>query len=278
MPNISVILPVYNGETYLESSIQSILSQTYSDFELIIVNDCSKDKTESIVEKYLPINSSIKYIKNEVNLKLPASLNKGFSIASGQYLTWTSCDNILLPNAFEMLVNELEVNNNIGLVYASMENIDDQNRFIGIAEAGPPDEIIYRNVVGACFLYRKSIADKVGSYNENLFLCEDYDYWLRMALMSEIKPISKCLYRYRKHKKSLSHNYERKVISRGIAVQKNYCPLFIKSRKQAAIFYAHLRARDIYNPFRHWYLLVVFYYNPIIFFKEVYGLIHRRFK
>lgn len=277
MPQISVILPVYNGEKYLKSSIESVLDQTFKDFELIIIDDCSTDASANIAKHYVALDSRISYERNDKNLKLPSSLNKGFSKAIGEYWTWTSCDNIYLPNALEKMLSVLSNNQDIGLVYSDMELIDEHGKNNGLIYAGPADHLIFRNVVGACFLYRRSIAKQIGFYDPTLFLCEDYEYWLRIARTAKIHPMKDCLYQYRNHKNSLSQQHQKDIISKGIAVQKQYYPDFVKTRKQSAIFYAHMRDRDIYNSFRQFYLLLVLFYNPKIFLKELKGLITRRF-
>lgn len=277
MPKISVVLPVYNGDKYLKSSIESVLKQTYIDFELIIIDDCSTDLSAKIAHQYSDADERVKYYRNEQNLKLPLSLNRGFSLACGDYFTWTSCDNLYLPNAFEKMLEALEKDERIGLVYSSMQIIDEMNTELNVVDAGPPNHIIYRNVIGAAFMYRRQIAEQIGGYDPNLFLCEDYEYWLRIATTTLIVPIDSCLYQYRQHSESLSHQHEEKIIAKGIQVQKKYYSNFINTKKQAALFYAHLRARDIYNPFRHFYLLMVLFYSPKCFFNEVYGLIERRF-
>ena len=278
MPKISVVLPVYNGESYLKASIESVLTQTYKNFELIIVDDCSTDSTASIAKKYAAIHSNVLYIKNEVNLKLPEALNKGFSQASGEYWTWTSCDNLYLPNAFQELLTVHEEDKEVGLVYAAMKNINNNDEVICTIEAGDPQDLILRNVVGACFLYKASIAKSIGMYNKQAFLCEDYEYWLRLSCVASLKPIKECLYLYRFHPDSLSSKNEKRIIEKGIQLQKQYYSFFVSSREKAALFYAALRARDIYNPFRQFYLFKVFYYSPLIFLKEIMGLILRRFK
>lgn len=278
MPKISVVLPVYNGSKYLSNAIQSVLSQTFSDFELIIIDDCSTDSSGDIVQDYMKLDQRISYYRNNQNLKLPLSLNKGFTMAKGDHLTWTSCDNLYLPNAFEMMLEILEADKSIGLVYSSMTIIDEFDNENELIEAGPANHLIFRNVVGACFMYRSAIAKQVGGYNPNLFLCEDYEYWLRIASNTVIKPIKNCLYHYRKHSESLSHNHEIKIIAKGIDVQKKYYSKFIKTKQDAALFYSHLRARDIYNPFRQFYLLIVIFYSPKCFLNELFGLIERRFR
>jgi len=278
MPTITVVLPVYNGASYLEASIESILNQSYKDFELIVVDDCSTDQTPNIIQSYAQKFHNVIFLRNDSNLKLPEALNRGFSLASGDYWTWTSCDNLYLPNAFERLVFELEADLTAGLVYSDMEIINESGSTVGYVVAGSSEELILRNVVGGCFLYRSSVAKQVGEYSKDMFLCEDYEYWLRLGLSTNLKAINQSLYRYRQHDKSLSYNYEKKIIAKGIILQKNYYKYFVDTRSKAAIFYAFLRARDIYNPFRQLYLIYVLFYSPSIFLKEVYGLIVRRFE
>ena len=273
---ITVVLPVYNGEAYLEEAILSVLNQTYANFELLIVDDCSNDQSAAIAQKYAAQYAHVSYIRNETNLKLPGALNRGFALATGQYWTWTSCDNSYLPTALERLVLALESDPELGLVYTDMQTIDAAGKTLAQVSAGPADELILRNVVGACFLYRANIAKKAGEYNRDLFLCEDYEYWLRLACITKLKPINESLYKYRVHNKSLSNEYKSEVISKGIKVQKQYYSNFIKTRKMAARFYAYLRARDIYNPLRQLYLLIVLFYSPRVFINEIQAIISGR--
>ena len=104
---ISIVLPVYNGERFLRESIDSVLAQTYTNWELLIVDDCSTDNTAAIVHEYVQKDSRVQYYKNEKNLRLPRNLNRGFSLARGDYLTWTSDDNVFWPTALEKMYNAL---------------------------------------------------------------------------------------------------------------------------------------------------------------------------
>ena len=104
MPKVSIVLPTYNGEKFIRESIDSILYQTFTDWELIIVNDCSTDGTPNIVNRYAASDSRIRVIHNKENQKLPESLNIGFREARGEYLTWTSDDNMYLPSALEKMI------------------------------------------------------------------------------------------------------------------------------------------------------------------------------
>ena len=101
MSEISIVLPTYNGEQYISQSIDSILKQTFPDWELIIVNDCSTDHTLEIVKQYAEKDHRIKIVNNSINKKLPSSLNIGFQHSCGNFLTWTSDDNLYHENAFE---------------------------------------------------------------------------------------------------------------------------------------------------------------------------------
>ena len=121
---MSIVLPVYNGERYLQESIDSILSQTHKNWELIIIDDCSTDKSSSIAKQYAEQDKRIHYYRNEVNLKLPKSLNRGFSLSKGNYLTWTSDDNQFLPNAISKMVKTLK-DNQADFVFASCNVIDE---------------------------------------------------------------------------------------------------------------------------------------------------------
>ena len=96
-PKVSIVLPTYNGARYLKSSVESCLNQTHKNIELVIVDDCSTDETPDIVRSYN--DPRIRYVRNETNQRLPRSLNIGFALATGDYLTWTSDDNEFLPHS-----------------------------------------------------------------------------------------------------------------------------------------------------------------------------------
>ena len=205
MPKISIVLPTYNGEKYIRQSIQSIINQTFRDWELIIVNDCSDDKTAYIVKEFQDRDNRIHVITNKENMKLPASLNIGFSIANGEYLTWTSDDNLYRDNALAVLVDYLNKNKSCYMVCALMNVIDDQGKIIYTNIKYDAEVMLYNNCVGACFLYRREVLTEIGQYNVNKFLVEDYDYWLRILFRyGKIDYIDTELYLYRLHDGSLT--------------------------------------------------------------------------
>lgn len=199
MPKVSIILPTFNGEQFLSNSIESIISQTYKDWELIIVNDCSTDNTANIINHYIQKDTRIKVITNKENKKLPASLNIGFEQASGEYYTWTSDDNEYYPQAIETMVEFLQKNEEYGMVYART-NVEENGvlqDYVWCDHKTTPELLLQISVPGACFLYRAEIAKTVGEYDCSMFLNEDHDYWLRIFLVSKIGNIDNILYLYR---------------------------------------------------------------------------------
>lgn len=216
---VSIILPTYNGERYIQGSIESILAQTYQDWELIVIDDHSGDGTGKIVQQYADKDSRIKLYRNEKNLRLPASLNRGFSLSKGQYLTWTSDDNLFKENAIERFVHVLEKSDDIGLVFSAMDIIDETGDVTGHT---PPvqdlEELHYKNIVMASFMYTRAVYKKVGDYDEDRFLVEDHDYWLRIAREFAVTYIAEPLYLYRTHPGSLTETKNRQMQEAKIAL------------------------------------------------------------
>lgn len=236
---ISVVLPVYNGDRFLAESVESVLQQTYKNFELIIVDDCSNDGTEEIIEHYAKIDSRIRVIRNETNQKLPRSLNIGFRAASGKYYTWTSDDNKYRKDALQKMREELEKHSEYGLIYADMEYINEFGEVIG-GLCSDASDIYQYNCVGACFMYRAECRDKLGDYDEKRFLVEDYEYWLRISQHYEVGHMDRALYQYRYHRRSLTVRRTREIGEQLLKLKKDYFGYLLEKisveEKKAFIF------------------------------------------
>lgn len=205
MPKVSIVLPSYNGEKYIRQSIESVINQTYQDWELIIVNDSSTDNTLAIANEYDNNDSRIKVITNEKNRKLPYSLNVGFRVSTGKYLTWTSDDNSYYPEAIEKMVDFLEHNLDYQMVCAQMNMVDVNGVFIERHIAYDNTFMYFNDCVGACFLYKHSIINVIGEYDESKFCIEDYEYWMRIIKeYGKIGWLEMPLYEYRVHSQSLT--------------------------------------------------------------------------
>lgn len=206
-PVVSIVMPVYNGERYIRDAVKSCLEQSFSDLELICVDDASTDGTPEILHEYAEADDRVRYVRHSENKKLPKALNTGFEIASGRYFSWTSDDNLYAPEAIDVMVSFLEANTDVDLVYAGYRRIDEECRALDTVMPSDPEEIFTRNIVGACFLYRRTIHDSIGGYRHEMFLAEDYDFWLRAYLRFRIAALDEVLYTYRVHSSALGQTY-----------------------------------------------------------------------
>jgi len=219
---VSVVLPVYNQSDLLPQAIQGVVCQTYTSWELIIVNDGSTDDVDAAVAPFRH-DPRIRLL-TQPNQRLPSALNNGFARARGELLTWTSADNVMLPRQLETLVETLRANPHAGLAYSDYLAIDDAGKPLRDPSFRPhnrpdpaspvirlPDQVTLENFhlsgdnfIGPSFLYRADVASVVGRYDENAFGAEDYDYWLRMHLVSPFVHAPHVLYQYRVHANSVS--------------------------------------------------------------------------
>lgn len=192
---VSIILPTYNGSPYIKKAIESVLSQTYKNWELIIIDDCSLDRTSSIVANYINLNSNIKYIKNNENLGVQKSLNKGLSVSKGEYIAriddddeWI--DNNKLKNQVEFLENNTEY-----VLVGTGALIIDEDDELTSKYLLPKSDLEIRNKILSknCFvhssvLFKKDTAQEVGGFSENEAIkhIEDYDLWLRLGMKGKL--------------------------------------------------------------------------------------------
>ncbi|MEX5285467.1 glycosyltransferase [Selenomonas sputigena] len=229
-PTISIVLPVYNGEKYLRESLDSILGQTFADWELIAVDDCSTDSTPEILASYAARDSRIRVLRNKENQRLPRSLNIGFAEARGGFLTWTSDDNAYYPEALDKMLAYLRRFPEYAMVNADMELLQEeadgtQKRGISEYFDADPLRMFVRNYVGACFLYRRKVLEEIGGYDPEMFLLEDYDYWLRIMIRyGRIAHIKEVLYCYRLHAASLSTKKEKERDVQAVRLVHKYLP------------------------------------------------------
>lgn len=212
-PLVSIVLPTFNGARFLEKSVRSCLEQTYADFELIIVDDASSDSTPMLIRELQSRDSRIRTLRHTTNRRLPGALNSGFAIAKGRYLTWTSDDNAYRPEAIATMVGYLESHPSVGMVYTDYTEIDAKDCAIRYHKVLSPENLVNGNRIGACFLYRYEVHEKVGNYAEDLFLAEDYDFWLRAAAEFDLQPLHRDCYLYRIHESSLSATKAKDVLT-----------------------------------------------------------------
>ncbi len=182
---VSVIIPVYNVELYVKKAIQSIQNQTYTNLEIIVVDDGSSDNTYKIVAELQKQDSRIKLYKNEKNLKIVKTLNRALSLSNGEYIARMDGDDISLADRIERKIKFLEKNNQYDLVGCSMKAIDTNDNKIGQTIHYENEELLlttlkYVTPVSHIWVARKSVYIKLNNYRE-ISGVEDYDFLLRMT-------------------------------------------------------------------------------------------------
>lgn len=212
-PTISIILPAYNAEKYLASAIDSILCQSFKDFEFIILNDGSTDNTENIILSYT--DSRIKYIKNEKNLKLIKTLNKGIDLAKGKYIARMDADDIALPTMLEKCYSFFKTHPEYSIVAPSVYNMDNDgktyrkgnNRYS--SEVLPYILLFENTVTHPGIMLKADILKKYQYEDTGLVLhFEDHDCWNRiLADEHKIYVLPHPLLLYRINKDGINFKY-----------------------------------------------------------------------
>lgn len=214
-PLISIVLPIYNGEKYMRQSIDSVLAQTFTNWELLIVDDGSTDQTAEIAKEYVSRDSRVFYYKNPENMRLPKTLNRGFSLARGDYLTWTSDDNYYYPNALETMLQALQQQGR-EFAFASCDVINGDGEIVECIAVNDSAKkmIVGSNPVGACFLYSRVVYETIGEYDPAMTLVEDFDYWQRICAKYDPVCINQTLYAYRWHDGALTSTMKKEIFQK----------------------------------------------------------------
>lgn len=202
-PKVSVVMPVYNGEKYVGEAIKSILNQTFTDFEFLIIDDGSTDHSVEIIKSYK--DNRIRLLQNPTNYGIVYSRNKGISEAKGVYVAMFDCDDISCSSRLQEQVNFLDINSDFGMVGAGISIIDSKNNLTGneyICKA-PSEKIPSLLLFSNCFaqssvMVRKNLL-KLECYRESYRLAEDYDLWVRLSYITKMCNLPKVLILYRVH-------------------------------------------------------------------------------
>lgn len=209
-PLVSIITPLYNGQEFIGQSIESALAQTYRNFELLIINDGSKDGSYEAVSPYLK-DPRLIYIERE-NGGVGAARNTALARASGKYIAFLDQDDLWTTDKLAVQVPVLEQNPDIALVYSNQDFIGDDNKIIDYPwETGISGycfrEMIEKNWISVLtVLVRKSVIDEVGPFKEDISGTDDYEMWLRVTLKHKIEYIDQILAHYRFHEVNFSKN------------------------------------------------------------------------
>lgn len=214
-PRVSVILPAYNAERFIGEAIDSILAQTYRDFELIIISDGSTDLTPDIIRQYAKKDKRIRFFNNRKNRGLIYVLNMGLRKVRGEYIARMDADDISLPTRFEKQVAYLDANPDVGVLGTLIQGFGLLNQ-LGLQrpQVELSDFITDNYVAHPSVMIRRSVMRKYGfKYNPDYKHVEDYELWLRMVQVTKIQNIMEVLLRYRVSYDNISnvHRSEQKI-------------------------------------------------------------------
>lgn len=213
VPRVSVILPVHNGMPYLRQAVESILEQTFGDFELIIVDDASTDDTTRYLDGLL--DARVRVIHNEQNLGVARSLNKAISTARGAYIARQDADDVSLPERLEAQVDYLDCHPEIAVLGSRATFIDADATAIGVWDVPAADidirwGLLFDNcVIHPSVMIRGSVLRVCGGYPEEpgLSRAEDYELWFRIGRCHRFANLEERLIRFRTHRGSVSNCY-----------------------------------------------------------------------
>jgi glycosyltransferase involved in cell wall biosynthesis len=226
-PKVSVIMPVYNGEKYLREAVESILMQSIEDFEFIIVDDSSTDKSPEILNGYLQRDHRIKMIRNIQNIGLTRSLNRAIKEAKGEYIARMDADDIAMKQRLEKQVEFMEVNPDVLLLGTAYDEIDEYGN-IGGTKIFPTSDRLLREVLikynpffHASVIIRTSALKKAGLYNEDIPRAQDYELWFRLSGSGKIGNLSDRLMKRRYDRENISIMHENEQLKWAIKIRKD---------------------------------------------------------
>lgn len=217
VPRVSVCIPAYNAASYIRQAVESALAQNYSDFEIVVVDNCSTDETASLVER-LSQNSGgrIRYFKNEQNIGLVPNLNRCLAHARGQYIKFLCADDMLLAGCLEKMAASLESSPSVTLVACARQLVDADGRELGVGRYASDDVVVSgTRVITKCLfggnyigepsavMFRRS--DVKGAFREDMPQLSDIDMWFQLLELGDFAALAEPLCAFRIHPAQMTH-------------------------------------------------------------------------
>lgn len=225
---ISIVMPVYNAAPFLKEAIDSILNQSFRDFELIVVDDASTDASLEILFSY--DDSRILILQNTTNLGNYPSRNKGMSVAKGKYICVMDADDIAMPDRLEVQFCFLETHPDILACGSAYQIIGEERIYTGVREYEAIQKAL---LINNCFLhpsicFRADVLNKVGMYDEDYVYASDYDFLCRMVLEGTVVNLQDVLMQYRWHPKQITQAHRKEQMKFANVIRRNYQGQMIK--------------------------------------------------
>ena len=227
--DISVVMPVYNAEAFLEEAIESILDQNFTNFEFIIVDDASTDNSSKIIQQYSRKDKRIIHLRNDNNLGIAETRTKGTKSAKGKYIAVADADDISIPTRFARQFEYLESHNDCGVVGGFLELFDsDTGKIIGVRKYHEDDArlrkklFLYSPVAQPVSIIRSEVFDTLGYYDPKFPPAEDLDLWFRIGTKYKFANIQEILLKYRVNKQSATISEIQKMEAMTLEIRKKY--------------------------------------------------------
>lgn len=231
MPRVSIIVAAYNAARYLSAAINSVLTQTYADWEIIVIDDGSTDGTSSVVRSYSPkLGAQLRYVY-QANRGVSAARNRGIREARGEFVAILDADDVWLPARLARGVAVMDSSPRVGLVHSRIARINSDGTifdylvFPARYQSGMIAVDLYTrraNILSATVLLRKRCLNDVGNFDETMHTCEDRDLWFRLAEHYEVAYIDEILAHYRVNTGGATSDPDRMLKGQLFFVRKHY--------------------------------------------------------
>ncbi len=224
-PRVSVCIPTYNRAEMLRESIESVLAQSFEDFELVVSDNASQDHTEQVVASFR--DGRIRYVKQKINIGVVKNFNHCLSLAKGFYVTIFHDDDIMLPNNLLLKVRALDQNPAVGFVHSKFDVINQQGTILETStNLGEPQasdlverghDFLTRNLLGVnlvilpTVMMRNECYSKLGGFTEKVVFTTDFEYWMRLSLYYDVMFLATPLLRIRRHAAAGTAQYTRYI-------------------------------------------------------------------
>ena len=242
MPKISVIMPNYNAWKYISEAIQSVLDQTFGDFEFIIIDDCSTDNSWEIIQNFAKKDSRIIALRNEKNLTVCRTANRALDMARGEFIARLDSDDVSLPERLSRQLDFLKKNPEYILCGSNFQFID-QNGKIGKMRKLPETNeeiqhsfLIKNPIAQSTVMIRASMLGAL-RYDENFEVAEDLEFWMRLGILYKMYNLQKILVQYRIHGKNSVLIKQKQMIKNTLLARKKAKKLGYKMNFKARFYY-----------------------------------------
>jgi glycosyltransferase involved in cell wall biosynthesis len=214
-PLISVIIPAYNAENTIAIAIESILQQSFQDFECILIDDGSTDATRSIINSFAIKDQRIVSVFNEENMGVSNSLNKGLNISRGKFIARLDADDISLPDRLEKQIAYFSTHTNVDLLGGRYIAIDEYGQELFISPPFFESDFLIRwrmlfcnSFITSTVMIRKSVVQKIGGFNTNKLYSQDYDMWIQVIQTGKVANLPDVLIKLRRWPKMISFQHK----------------------------------------------------------------------